>query len=116
MSNIVEVRSLRNESGILPVEYKVLVKVKASKKNKYGEEVTESGLVIARRTTEREEIAKVEAELIDVGGNAFEDWKGRIPKPGDSVLIAKYAGMVSKGANGEEYRLINDKDIAAILV
>lgn len=103
-----------NTSGIVPYEYKVLVKVKPSNKNANGEEVTKGGIVIAKQTTEREEMAKIEAVLIDFGGNAFEDWKGKIPKPGDVVIMAKYAGMMCEGNDGEEYRLINDKDIAAM--
>lgn len=107
---------LCNESGIVPVEYKVLVKVQSANKNEHGEEVTASGLVIPKQLTEREEMAKVEGVLIDLGGNAFADWNGRKPKPGETVLISKYAGMTCKGVDEKEYRLCNDKDIAAIVV
>lgn len=108
-------KPLHNESGIIPVEYKVLVKVATSNKNEFGEEVTESGIIVSKQTTEREEMAKVEGLLIDIGGNAFTDWTGRKPKPGDTVLISKYAGMTCEGMDEKEYRLCNDKDISAIL-
>lgn len=110
-----EKEPIYNHSGILPVEYKVLVQVKSDDVNDQGERVLESGIVIPRQETEREEMARVEGLLIDIGGNAFEDWRGRQPKPGDVVLIAKYAGMVCKGRDEEEYRLCSDKDIAAIM-
>lgn len=103
-----------NNAGVVPYEYKVLVKVKPSNKNEHGEEVTQGGIVIARQTTERDEMAKIEAIFIDAGGNAFDDWKGKHPVPGETVIIAKYAGMLCEGNDGEEYRLINDKDIAAM--
>lgn len=104
-----------NRSGILPVEYKVLVKIKSDDKTEYGESKTKGGIIIAKQTTEREEMAKVEGTLIDIGGSAFDDWKGLVPKPGDQVLIAKYAGSVVEGLDEEEYRLCSDKDIAAII-
>jgi co-chaperonin GroES (HSP10) len=50
-----------------------------------------------------------------MGGNAFEDWQEPIPKVGDMIWYAKYAGYVVKGDDGVEYRLANDKDIAAIV-
>ena len=56
------------------------------------------------------------ATFVAAGGNAFEDWHDkRLPKLGDKVLIAKYAGITVKGADGQEYRILNDKDISAIL-
>ena len=111
-----EEQVLQNKSGIVPVEYKVLIKVQTTNKNDKGEEVTDSGIVIPKQTTEREEMAKVEGTLIDFGGSAFSDWHGRSPKAGETVLISKYAGMTCKGVDKEEYRLCNDKDIAAIVV
>lgn len=99
-----------NESGIVPVEYKVLVKIDSV------EEKTQSGIILTKKTTEREELAQVKGVLLDYGGSAFTDWKGKTPTPGDRVMVAKYAGSVVEGCDGEEYRLCNDKDIAAILV
>jgi hypothetical protein len=31
------------------------------------------------------------------------------------VLIAKYAGITVKGADGIEYRMLNDKDISGLI-
>jgi co-chaperonin GroES (HSP10) len=31
------------------------------------------------------------------------------------VLFAKYAGTTVKGRDGKEYRLVNDKDLGAVL-
>jgi co-chaperonin GroES (HSP10) len=38
-----------------------------------------------------------------------------LPKPGDRVFCAKYSGRNIKGKDGENYRMMNDKDIYAIL-
>ena len=98
-----------NKSGIEPVEYKVLIEPLDV------DEKTESGIVLAKSITDKEKMAQVKGTLIDIGGNAFEDWNGKVPKAGDGVYFAKYAGYVIKGIDGKEYRLANDKDISAII-
>ena len=102
---------MKNESGIQPVEFKVLVKVDEL------EEVTEGGIIIPEDVRAKEALAIANATLIAVGGNAFTEpnWKGLIPQPGMRVIIAKYSGNLLKGSDGVEYRLCSDKDIAAIL-
>jgi len=97
-----------NESGIQPVEYKVLIKPEVV------EEKTAGGLFLPEQTQDKEKMAQVKGVLVAVGGNAFEDWKSP-PQIGDKVYFAKYAGYVVKGEDGEEYRLANDKDITAII-
>lgn len=98
-----------NESGLDPVEYKVLVKPDNV------DEVTKSGLIIPAQTADRERMAQVKGTLVACGGNAFEDWRGRIPKIGDRVYFAKYAGLKVQDESRGWYQLINDKDIAAII-
>lgn len=97
-----------NKSGIQPVEYKVLIKPEVV------EERTAGGLYLPDQSKDKEKMAQVKGVLVAIGGNAFEDWSGS-PKIGDTVYFAKYAGYVVKGEDGEEYRLANDKDIAAII-
>lgn len=98
-----------NTSGMQPVEYKILIAPEAI------EEVSAGGIVLAGKTTEREAMAQVKGTLVAIGGNAFEDWKGDIPQVGDKVWFAKYAGFNVKGSDGKDYRLCNDKDLAAIV-
>lgn len=105
-----ETSEVVNESGMQPVEYKVLILPESV------EEKTVSGIVLATQTTERDKMAQVKGKLVAIGGNAFEDWKGKTPEIGDGVYFAKYAGYVIKGADGKEYRLANDKDVSAVLV
>lgn len=99
-----------NTSGMQPVEFKILIEPEEV------EEVSKGGIVLAVKTTEREAMAQVRGRLIAIGGNAFEDWAGQVPKLGDSIYFAKYAGYVIKGADGKEYRLANDKDVSAVLI
>lgn len=99
-----------NTSGMQPVEFKILIQPEETEQTSAG------GIVLAVKTTEREAMAQVRGKLVAVGGNAFEDWAGKIPELGDSVWFAKYAGFTVKGADGKDYRICNDKDVAAIIV
>jgi len=98
-----------NQSGIRPVEFKVLIEPENI------EETSKGGIVLALSTTDRDKQAQVKGRLVAVGGNAFEDWHGEVPKVGDTVYFAKYAGYVVNGADGKELRLAHDKDVAAII-
>lgn len=103
-----------NESGVYPTEYKVLVAPKSV------EEKTAGGIILPDSTKERDQFAQQEGTLIAVSPLAFtyDGWagcEGMKPEPGDRVLFARYAGATIKGKDGKEYRLCNDKDIAAVL-
>lgn len=107
---------MSNPSGITPVEFKVLI---------HPEEVEDTdptlkrakaaGLVMPEREKEREQMAQMYGRLIAVGGNAFEDWREKIPKVGDRLMFAKYAGAPVEGQDGVKYRIAYDKDIAAVM-
>lgn len=99
-----------NTSGLVPCEYKILIEPDETEQTSAG------GIVLATSTTEKEKMAQVRGKLVAVGGNAFSDWMEPLPKVGDSIWYAKYAGYVIKGKDGKEYRLANDKDCAAIVV
>lgn len=101
---------MKNTSGTIPVEYKVLVLPDPV------EERTSGGLWKPDIVKEQEKWRTSKATLIAVGGNAFEDWNPPVPKPGDRVYVSIAAGIIHEGADGREYRLVNDKDIVAIIV
>ena len=94
---------------IVPVEYKVLIKLDEMQKT------TSGGIIIPDERHERDQMAQTEATLIAVGGNAFEDWNGDIPVVGDRVLVSKYAGERPNKDENNPYRLCVDKDICAII-
>lgn len=98
-----------NKSCLKPVEYKIIVKLDKI------EEKSKGGIYVPLSLRDKQQMVQVLAELISVGGNAFEDWKGAIPRIGDNVYVARAAGYQVKGADGETYQLMNDKDIAAII-
>lgn len=100
---------MKNESGLSPVEYKILVK-----KDKVDDQ-TKGGIWIPISAKEKQEMKQEQATIIAVGGNAFEEWQGVIPKVGDRVYIGKYSGYEVIGVDKEKYQLLNDKDIAAVI-
>lgn len=96
-------------SGIKPTEYRVLVKPDPVERKTAG------GIVLPETVAEQREMAQQKGTLVATGGNAFEDWAGEVPKVGDRILFGKYKGFEAEGADGEKYRLCNDKDVTAIL-
>jgi len=91
-----------------PLEYKVLVRPDKAETESGG------GIVFTTEVVDKEQNAQVKGVLIACGPIAFEGWDTQ-PIPGANVLFAKYAGIyVISEADGENYRLMNDKDIVAI--
>lgn len=100
-----------NTSGIRPTGYKVLVRPKEVEQ-KIG------SVWIPDDHKEKQEFARQEGVLVAVSPVAFnyETFPaGTAPQEGQTVIYAKYAGFLHKGADGVEYRVINDQDIVAII-
>lgn len=102
-----------NPSGILPFEFKVLVKPDEVKK------VTDGGILLPDDPREQEAKAQMKGTIIAISPGAFSyhmwpSWVS-LPRVGDRVLYSKYGGSIQKGKDGVEYRLVNDKDIGAII-
>jgi len=97
-----------NVSGISPFEYKVVLKVKEQ------EEKTEGGILLPDSIKEKEKYAISYGTLVAIGEIAFTDpdWLDK-PKLGDFLMFDKYAGTLVKGNDGQDYRVMNDKEIVA---
>ncbi|ALA66754.1 molecular chaperone [Corynebacterium lactis RW2-5] len=93
--------------NIKPLEDRVLVKINEA------ETTTASGLVIPDSAKEKPQ----EATVIAVGPGRWADDDDRIPmdvKEGDVVIFSKYGGTELKYA-GEEYLLLSQRDILAVI-
>lgn len=101
-----------NPLGIHPVEFKVLVRVDEKDET---ERRTASGRLIIPDTAKL--IQQEEGVLIEIGGRAFEDFGDPKPQTGDRVMFNRYAGCAVHDSveRTVQYRLLNDKDINAIL-
>ena len=100
----------KDTSGILPVEYKVLVEPDPI------DELTTGGLIKKPEAViEKEKMGQTEGRLIAVSEMAFEKWGQPLPIVGNRVMFAKYAGLTTIGSDGRDYRVLNDQDLVAIL-
>ena len=73
-----------------------------------AEETTKSGIILAGAAKEKPEVAEVLAV-----GPGTEEHKMEV-EVGDKVIFAKYAGTEIKH-EGEEYLIISQKDILAVV-
>lgn len=102
-----------NPSGVLPTEFKVLI-APVEVADKIG------SIFIPDEHKDRAQFAQQEGVLVALAPLAFTyaDWTGcedKKPKVGDKVLFAKFAGFEHKGKDGKKYRVVNDKDVSAVL-
>lgn len=98
-----------NESGIKPCGHRLLVQPFEV------EEKTASGIIVQTGSQrDREQLAQTEAIIVEVGPTAWSDQTAKWAQAGDHVIFSKFSGIISKGADGKEYRLINDLDVVAI--
>lgn len=103
-----------NDTGIEPVEYRCVVRLDTLKDDD-GDQKSAGGIIIPQERTDRDQMAYTKATLLGHGGNAFSDWKGRIPQVGDRVMVAKYAGITREADPTDLIRLVTDKEILAVL-
>ena len=93
--------------NIKPLEDKVLVQIAEA------ETTTASGLVIPDSAAEKPQ----EAVVIAVGPGRLDEQGKRIAvdvNEGDTVIFSKYGGTELK-YNGEEYLLLTQRDILAVI-
>ena len=98
---------------INPVEYKVLIKPDRVKDQSAG------GLFLPDSVRDRQQYAVDRGVVMGHGEGFFADIPGPAPKVGDKVIFNRYAGSLitieNKDGKREDHRLINDKDICAII-
>jgi chaperonin GroES len=101
--------------GIQPLEFKVLIKLDIVEDKSAG------GIYLPESAQDRESYAAERGTIIKKSKAAFGDddmWPDK-PEIGDRVMFPKYSGMLilELGEQREQikYRLMNDKDVCAIL-
>ncbi len=117
-----------NPSGIEVVANRILIKPDEIK------EKTRGGIIIPMTSKEKAEIATCYGVVVDIGPDCFihsvetierkmgnGDWvqmerktiaySGPFVEIGDRVAFSIYSGHVQTGADGEQYKTINDIDI-----
>lgn len=91
---------------IKPLQDRVVIKMIEN------EETTKSGIILSSGAKEKPQIA----EIIEVGPGGEVEGKTikMYVKKGDKVIVSKYAGTEVK-YNGEEYIIVKQDDILAIV-
>ena len=102
---------MQNQSGISPTEYKVLVKPDIVAK------ITAGGVHIPETKRDQDQHAATTGILVAISPIAFTFEETTYPRPkvGDRVVFQKYIGSEIQGKDKEFYRLLNDRDIYAVL-
>lgn len=96
-----------NKSGLKPLGRAVLVKP-------YEPEKKDSLIVLPHEVQERNQAIEQRAVVIEVGKHAWHDEPEPRAVAVMKVLVSKFAGFNAIGsADGESYRIINDRDIFA---
>jgi chaperonin GroES len=101
-----------NTSGLTPLEFFVVVELDPT------EQKTPGGIILTSQTAEADKLATQEGTLIAVSPHAFsyaDNWpEGSKPEVGARVLFKRFAGHLHK-RNERDYRLLNDKDVVAVV-
>jgi len=105
-----------NASGLTPLEFFVVVELDPL------EERTKGGIILPTQVSDKDKLATQEGTLVAVSPHAFsyaDGWpEGAMPKVGQRVLFKRYAGALHERETGgvkRTYRLLNDKDLIAIV-
>lgn len=104
---------MTNTSGLRPLEFNLIVKQDEVAEN------TKGGLVKPVELVEKEKHAQTRGVIVAVAPMAFNDDilpdSETKPKAGDRIAWTRYAGGLVEGTDGEEYRVIKDKDVVAMI-
>lgn len=95
---------MENKSGLKPLGCAVLVKDYRPER-KYGQ------IVLPPNVKDKQSMVDSRVEIIAIGENAWVEESSPRAKIGDIVLVGKFSGFMAGGADGELYRLVNDRDI-----
>lgn len=102
-----------NPSGIKPIEYNVLLK------QDKVEEKSAGGIFIPDDVKERQRHGQTLGQIVALSPMAFsfDEWPASEPKPeiGQRVVFARHAGTFVDGLDGEEYRVVKDRDIVGVM-
>lgn len=92
--------------------FRILVRIKRV------EEISPNGVFLPDTAIEKELFGKCQATLVHHGKRCFQEMIAAEETPpaiGDTVVIAKYAGLMMRDKEFNLYRLANDEDIAAVI-
>nr|ASN63474.1 co-chaperonin GroES [uncultured virus] len=102
-----------NTSGISPLEFNIIVK-----QDDVGEK-TVGGVILPDLTRDKDKYSVTKGVIVAVSPMAFD---GDIypaemtrPAPGARCMWARHSGHILKGEDGEDYRVLKDKDVMGLI-
>lgn len=102
-----------NQSGVDPLDLRVVVKPDPA-------EERIGSIILPESEKDKQKWAMTKGVLIAAGVNAFAEARRNpsfgVPVPGTRVMFGKYAGTTFKGADGEDYTIMNDEDVVGLLI
>lgn len=95
---------------VTPLDQRVLIKLDPT------ETTTAGGIILPDSVSDRDKMATVMGEILDMGENAYVEMAQK-PTIGERVLITKYAGREVNVDKEDQthYRIVNDSDVIAVL-
>ncbi len=108
-----------NTSGITPFDHRLLVK-----HDPISDTFEGTSLIRPDAERDKQKYAQTRATVIAVGDMCWAEARydaerfglsTNFPKAGDRVLVGRYTGDTHKGRDGEDYVVLNDRDVIAFL-
>jgi co-chaperonin GroES (HSP10) len=107
--------SLKNSSGITPVEFNVVIDQDPVSEFMKGSKALRK----PHDVMERDYHGQTRGKIVAMSAMAFnaDIWPGDLPRPeiGQAVVFARHAGTFCEGLDGKEYRIVKDKDVVAVI-
>lgn len=98
---------MENTSGLTPLGRAVLIEP-------FEPEIRQGLIELPASVKAQMTMLEQRAVVVEAGECAWDDEKSPRAKPGDVVIVTKFAGYIAQGpADGKQYRLVNDRDIFA---
>lgn len=77
-----------------------------------------NGIFMPDSVRDKEKLTEVKGRIVSMSPACFDFASfpaGSAPKIGDAIQFARLAGVMTTGADGKEYRLLQDRDVLAIV-
>ena len=100
-----------NTSGWIATGHRILILVDQVERK------TESGIIIADVTADKEQLGQDAGIVVEMGPTAYSDQSEQWCQVGDYIKFGRYAGQVirpKESEDGVEYRVINDLDVVLV--
>lgn len=99
------------DPGVTAVGFRLIVAMEEQ------DEKTKGGIILPDSAKDKEALVMVRGRIVSAGSVAFDfaDFGDTAPKQGDAIMFGKLAGYMFEGRDGAKYRIMQDKDVSALI-